>query len=124
MPVVEQPESTADSQPEPTTKSESEWSPEAVFIPEPEPNVESVQVCEPATVSIIEGILLEFIKMDWIPSHTPATEAHKLSLVAEELLYDELDEEVSSMLQSTVVPSSFKSTKPPLVKPSTKIVAG
>lgn len=49
---------------------EPERSPEAVFILDPEPNTESVQVCDLATASITEGILVEFNGINKNPTHT------------------------------------------------------
>jgi len=51
---------------EPTARIEP-----AVFIPEPEPNTESVQVCKLATTCITEGILGEFEGMNWSSAHNP-----------------------------------------------------
>lgn len=49
----------------------------------------SLQVCEPASASIIESRLVEFICMDWSPAHTPVAEVHKQSWISEELILDE-----------------------------------
>lgn len=70
----------------------------------------SVQVCEPATVPVVEGILVEFIGMDWSTAHTPIPQVHTQSWVAEELMFNELDEELFAVLQSPVVTSSSKSS--------------
>lgn len=65
MNAAEKPEPTADSQPEPAIKTEPERLLEANFILEPELNAKSVNVCEPASASVIKGILVEFVRMDW-----------------------------------------------------------
>lgn len=65
----------------------------------PEVNVESVQVCEPATKYIVEGILVEFVVgINWSPAHTPIAEVHTQSLVIEKLFCGELDEEMFALL--------------------------
>lgn len=81
MPAAEQPEPTAALETEPAIKTEPKLSPEATFFPEPEPNVESVQVCEPASLSFVEGLLVEFIGMAWSPATLPSLKVHKQSWV-------------------------------------------
>lgn len=65
--------------------------------------MDSVQVCEPASASVIQGILVEFVGMDWSPAHTPFTE------------------EIFAGLQSPLVLSSSKSSSSLLVQPSSKL---
>lgn len=59
MPAIEMPGPTADSEPEPAMRTDPERLLKAEFIPEPEPNAEFVGVCEPATASVVKGILVE-----------------------------------------------------------------
>lgn len=50
IPTVKEPEPITDPKPDPTTKQESEQPPEALvasLLFEPDPNAESVQMCEP-----------------------------------------------------------------------------
>lgn len=98
LPTAEQTEPTADSEPEPKAKSD--------------------QVHEPATVSVTEGILVEFAGMDWSPAHTTVAEVHAKSWVSTDLF--ELDEEIFSGLLLPLVQSSPKSTSSMLVQPSSK----
>lgn len=74
------PEPTADSEPKPAMTIEQ--SPEANFITEPEPNLESVEFCELATASVIEGILVDFTGMDWSPALTLTAEVQTQSWFA------------------------------------------
>lgn len=99
----------AAEEPEPARKDEPEWLPEATFVLQPEPNAECVQECEPASVSVIEGILVEFVGIDW-----------NLPTLPVELLYDELDYDMMLPdLLSPLVPSSTNSSSL-LDKPSSK----
>lgn len=86
----QQPESTVDSEPVSSMKPELDQMPEVIFVLEPEPIMESVQVREPAPVSIPEGVLVEFECMEWSPAHTPTTEG-VLCLVHKEW-YDDSDD--------------------------------
>lgn len=67
--------------------------------------LEFVQVCEPASASVLEGILVELIGMDWSPAHTPVAEVHKQSRSSMELILDELDEDMFAGPKSPLVPS-------------------
>lgn len=59
--------------------SKPDQTPEAIFVLEPEPILESDQVWDPAQASIIEGVLVEFGGMEWSPAHPPATEVSVLT---------------------------------------------
>lgn len=52
-------------------------------------------MCEPAATTVVKGILMEFIGMDWSPAHNLTAEVSAFSWVAEDLLCGELDEERS-----------------------------
>lgn len=45
-----------------------------LFVPEPMHKMESDQVLELATLSILVDVLVKYEGMDWCPAHTPATE--------------------------------------------------
>lgn len=80
------PEPTADLEHKPATKIKPEQLPEAMFVPEAEPE----SVFEPATASVTEGTLVEFVSMDWSPAHTPIAEVREMSWAHNELKLDEL----------------------------------
>lgn len=117
MHTVGMPEPTADSEPELCQQS---WS-DSNFIMKPRPTQSlprcvsqqhhmssraywwsSTEVCEPATSYVVNGILVEFVGLNWMPVHTPTTEVSAVSWVSDDLLYYELDEEVIACLQSLV----------------------
>lgn len=85
-----QPESTVDSEPVSSMKPELDQMPEVIFVLVPEPITESVQVREPATMSIPEGVLMEIECMEWSPAHTLTTEG-VLCLVHKQW-YDDLND--------------------------------
>lgn len=57
---------TADFEPEPATIREPEPMPEPQFSPEPGPTTFD-QMYEPATMTVTEGILVDYEGMDWSP---------------------------------------------------------
>ncbi len=118
------PEPTADGEPEPDVT-------EPIIPTEPEPQTSSDQVREPATSSVLEGVLVVFEGLEGSAAHTPATEG-ELHLVSgsykEELLdifkMDLIDwfREVLTCAPespaSPLVPSSPESPASPLVPSS------
>lgn len=64
---------------------------------------ESIEVCELVTSFVIEGILVKFVGLDWIPANILSSEVHAVSWVPEEL-----DEEVIAGLHSPLVSQVLK----------------
>lgn len=62
--LEQQPEPTADLEAKSATIIEPELTLEADFIMEFKPNAESFKVCELAAMSVIEGMLMEFMEME------------------------------------------------------------
>lgn len=67
-------------------------------------------------VFFVEGLLVEFIGMDW----SPATPVWLVTVAGYlELILDELEEDIFAGLLSPLVPSSYKSSSSLLVQPVT-----
>lgn len=78
---------TMDPELEPTSMPTPEPSPEHNIALEPESNSKSDQVSEPAILSVLMGVLVEFKGMDWSPAHTPTAKS-ELSLASVKLFED------------------------------------
>ncbi|XDV34391.1 hypothetical protein PO909_004552 [Leuciscus waleckii] len=74
---------------------------------------------ESATKCVPVGVLVEFVGMEEILTHTPAIEGEQLLLAFANNYYD-LEEDISLILLSLLVLPSSKSPMAPLVPPSSK----